>query len=152
MDGTTLTAHWNGIWIESAFKDDIKLTKPLTLEDALHQPTLFIEIEEEKVIMAKKHTIFKAHTSKDKTRKEYYDRRQNYDDEYLRDQKGKRAVTFLVNEPVVNYHIYDKPTGPLQQPAQPLPWKRWQCLDEPKDNQACCDYHQGKRHPTSQYN
>lgn len=37
----------------------MKLNRPHTLEDVIHRATLFIEIEEEKATIAKKHMILK---------------------------------------------------------------------------------------------
>lgn len=67
----------------------MKLNKPHTLEDALNQATLFVEIEEEKATLIKKHTVVKLQISKDKAREEYYEPQQHLDDGYLMNVKEK---------------------------------------------------------------
>lgn len=64
--------------------------------------------------MAKKHTTVKTPMSQESAQEEYYEPRQHYDDSCLWDVNGKQDDTSLVNVPLTNYHVSDKPTVPLQ--------------------------------------
>lgn len=54
-DEANLAALKNSLWHESQFRDDLILSNPMTIEDALHRSTRFIIIEEEKSALAKKY-------------------------------------------------------------------------------------------------
>ncbi|KAG7533254.1 Retrotransposon gag domain [Arabidopsis thaliana x Arabidopsis arenosa] len=50
-----LSALRNGIWHESRFREEIIINRPSTIQDALFRATNWMEAEEEKLSLAKKH-------------------------------------------------------------------------------------------------
>lgn len=59
-DDAVTTTLQNTLWYESRFRDDLMFNTPPILEDAIHRATKFIEVEEERVAMAK-NTNFRKH-------------------------------------------------------------------------------------------
>ncbi|KAG7559439.1 Ribonuclease H domain [Arabidopsis thaliana x Arabidopsis arenosa] len=51
----TLSALRNGLWHESRFQEEIIVNRPSTIQDALFRATNWMEAEEEKLSLAKKH-------------------------------------------------------------------------------------------------
>ncbi|KAG7568043.1 hypothetical protein ISN45_Aa04g008810 [Arabidopsis thaliana x Arabidopsis arenosa] len=52
---TALSALRNGLWHESRFREEIIVNRPSTIQDALFRATNWMEAEEEKLSLAKKH-------------------------------------------------------------------------------------------------
>ncbi|KAG7533283.1 Ribonuclease H domain [Arabidopsis thaliana x Arabidopsis arenosa] len=50
-----LSALWNGLWHEFRFREEIIVNRPSTIQDALFRATNWMEAEEEKLSLAKKH-------------------------------------------------------------------------------------------------
>ncbi|XP_024015939.1 uncharacterized protein LOC112089191 [Eutrema salsugineum] len=92
-DKSAIPALRKAFHFESAFKDELKLNEPRTLEDALHCARLFIKVEEERASL-RKLASQKNPPQKEKTQDEYQEPRQHYDEEYQR----RQAATFLVSD------------------------------------------------------
>ncbi|CAD5332901.1 unnamed protein product [Arabidopsis thaliana] len=60
-----IVALRNAVWYDSLFRDDITLHAPSTLGDALHRASRYIELEEENLILSRKHNPVKAAPTKD---------------------------------------------------------------------------------------
>ncbi|XP_024016549.1 uncharacterized protein LOC112089917 [Eutrema salsugineum] len=92
-DESAIPALRKALHFDSAFKDELKLNMPHTLEDALHRARLHIEVEEERASL-KKLASQKNPPQKEKVQDEYHESRQHYDEEYQR----RQAATFLVSD------------------------------------------------------
>lgn len=108
-DKITITALINSLWYESKLREDPKLNKTHTLEDALHRSNLFVELEEDNETMAKKHTATKTTTAKEKSKEESQESRHRSDGERKRDEDRKAP----------NFHISDEQRSPRQA------WNKW---------------------------
>ncbi|XP_019086481.1 PREDICTED: uncharacterized protein LOC109126949 [Camelina sativa] len=62
-DAAAIVALKNALWYESRFKEELSLTHVETIVDALLQAAKHIEVEEEKVVNAKKHAHRNKHRS-----------------------------------------------------------------------------------------
>lgn len=91
-----VAAIQNSLWYESRFRDDLMLNTLATLEDAMHRATRYIEVEEERLAMAKKHAPPKVSISKDKPRDDHYEPRPHYDKDYQKRDQGKKAANYYV--------------------------------------------------------
>ncbi|KAG7559073.1 Aspartic peptidase domain superfamily [Arabidopsis thaliana x Arabidopsis arenosa] len=132
-DDAAIAALRNACSYESRFREDLVITQPATLEDALHRANRFIEVEEEKAAMAKRQP--KASSSKDKSHDEHNEPRQHYDRDYAKNDKAKRAATYAVG-------------GSDSQPSKP--WNKYYRETDPKRNQAYCEFHKVSGHSTDE--
>ncbi|XP_020886143.1 uncharacterized protein LOC110229725 [Arabidopsis lyrata subsp. lyrata] len=132
-DDAAIAALRNACSYESRFREDLVITQPATLEDALHHANRFIEIEEEKAAMAKRQP--KASSSKDKSNDEHYEPRQHYDKDYAKSDKAKKAATYAID-------------GSDSQPSKP--WNKYYRETDPKRNQAYCEFHKVSGHSTDE--
>lgn len=87
-DDAAISALRNVVWHESRLYDDLLLNRPTTLEDALHRATKYVEMEEEKIALKKKHAPAKSLTSKDRSENDYYESRQHFD-QHFPDKKAR---------------------------------------------------------------
>lgn len=93
-----ISALRNGLWHESRFREDLISNRYNTLEDALHRATRYIEMEEEKIALNRKHAPPpKVLAQKDKQKDEYNEPRQHYDRDYAND-KSRKATAYLVTD------------------------------------------------------
>ncbi|KAG7593593.1 Copper amine oxidase N-terminal [Arabidopsis thaliana x Arabidopsis arenosa] len=132
-DDAAIAALRNACSYESRFREDLVITQPATLEDALHRANRFIEVEEEKAAMAKRQP--KASSSKDKSHDEHYEPRQHYDRDYAKNDKAKKAATYAIG-------CSDS------QPSKP--WNKYYRETDPKRNQAYCEFHKVSGHSTDE--
>ncbi|XP_020868852.1 uncharacterized protein LOC110224973 [Arabidopsis lyrata subsp. lyrata] len=132
-DDAAIATLRNACSYESRFREDLVITQPATLEDALHRANRFIEVEEEKTAMAKRQP--KASSSKDKSHDEHYEPRQHYDRDYAKIDKAKKAATYVVG-------------GSDSQPSKP--WNKYYRETDPKRNQAYCEFHKVSGHSTDE--
>ncbi|KFK22785.1 hypothetical protein AALP_AAs69847U000200 [Arabis alpina] len=124
-DNSAISALKQRLWYESKFMENLVLTPPTSLEDAMHRSTRYIRLEEDKTINTQKHSPAKppAQKAKPKGDGEYQEPRQHYD------QEGHQVGT-------------DQP--PQRQSNK---WIRGQ---DSKDTKLYCDYHQVFGHSTIQ--
>ena len=130
-----IVALRNAVWYDSIFRDDITLHAPSTLGDALHRASRYIELEEEKLILSRKHNPVKAAPTKDIiTIKANTDEnlvpRQHLDKNV---SNGRKPATFVVNS--------DKPSN--------RPWNKYvRDADSPNPGPMYCEYQKSKAHST----
>ncbi|KFK42631.1 hypothetical protein AALP_AA1G020200 [Arabis alpina] len=131
-DNSAISALKQGLWYESMFRENLVLTPPTSLKDAMHRSTRYIRLEEDKTINTHKHSLAKppAQKAKPKGEGEYQEPRQHYDQEY----KSKKLLVHQVGT--------DQP--PQRQSNK---WIRGQ---DSKDTKLYCDYHQVFGHSTTQ--
>lgn len=94
-DDAAIAALRNALLYESRFRDDLMLNTSPTLEDVMYRATIFIEVEEEKVAMAKKYTLLKVLMSKDKPWDDHYEPRQHYNKNYQKKIKVERRLHIM---------------------------------------------------------
>uniref|UniRef100_A0A1J3HXG1 Retrovirus-related Pol polyprotein from transposon opus n=1 Tax=Noccaea caerulescens TaxID=107243 RepID=A0A1J3HXG1_NOCCA len=142
----TLPALIKGLWYESAFRYDLKLNEPRNLEDALCRANIFIEMEEEKIVLAKIHTPIKAPPIKEKTREDYYEPRQHYDKGYQHNEK-RQTNCYVGND---RSSGNDRPNGSDRPSKSSQPWNKYVRKDDPRPNQPFCEFHKKPGHATAQ--
>jgi len=130
-DDATIAALRNAVSYESRFREDLVITQPATLEDALHRAIRFIEVEVEKAVMARRQP--KASHSNDKSYDEHYKPRQHYDKDYSKGDKGKKAATYAIG-------------SSEGQPSKP--WNKYYRETDTKRKPAYCEFHKIFGHST----
>ncbi|KAG7588764.1 Integrase catalytic core [Arabidopsis suecica] len=115
-----LSALRNGLWHESRFREEIIVNRPSTIQDALFRATNWMEAEEEKLSLAKKHRPAKLVVGNPTKKFE------------PKDQKrfGVNHATNAVGKPSPNKGRYNSPNT----------WVR--------DESAYCDIHRVNGHST----
>ncbi|KAG7536943.1 Integrase catalytic core [Arabidopsis suecica] len=115
-----LSALRNGLWHESRFREEIIVNRPSTVQDALFRATNWMEAEEEKLSLAKKHRPAKLVVGNPTKKFE------------PKDQKrfGVNPATNAVGKPSPNKGRYNSPNT----------WVR--------DESAYCDIHRVNGHST----
>ncbi|KAG7599517.1 Retrotransposon gag domain [Arabidopsis suecica] len=115
-----LSALRNGLWHESRFREEIIVNRPSTIQDALFRATNWMEAEEEKLSLAKKHRPAKLVIGNPTKKFE------------PKDQKrfGVNPATNAVGKPSPNKGRYNSPNT----------WVR--------DESAYCDIHRVNGHST----
>ncbi|KAG7556855.1 Retrotransposon gag domain [Arabidopsis suecica] len=115
-----LSALRNGLWHESRFREEIIVNRPNTIQDALFRATNWMEAEEEKLSLAKKHRPAKLVVGNPTKKFE------------PKDQKrfGVNPATNAVGKPSPSRGRYNPPNT----------WVR--------DESAYCDIHRVNRHST----
>ncbi|KAG7547679.1 Retrotransposon gag domain [Arabidopsis suecica] len=115
-----LSALRNGLWHESRFREEIIVNHPSTIQDALFRATNWMEAEEEKLSLAKKHRPAKLVVANPNKKFE------------PKDQKrfGVNPATNAVGKPSPSRGRYNPPNT----------WVR--------DESAYCDIHKVNRHST----
>ncbi|KAG7567966.1 Retrotransposon gag domain [Arabidopsis thaliana x Arabidopsis arenosa] len=115
-----LSALRNGLWHESRFREEIVVNRPSTIQDALFRATNWMEAEEEKLSLAKKHRPAKLVAGNPTKKFE------------PKDQKrfGVNPATNAVGKPSPNKGRYNSPNT----------WVR--------DESAYCDIHRVNGHST----
>ncbi|CAE5959424.1 unnamed protein product [Arabidopsis arenosa] len=115
-----LSALRNGLWHESRFREEIIVNRPSTIQDALFRATNWMEAEEEKLSLAKKHRPAKLVVGNPTKKFE------------PKDQKrfGVNPATNAVGKPSPNRGRYNPPNT----------WVR--------DESAYCDIHRVNGHST----
>ncbi|KAG7567101.1 Ribonuclease H-like superfamily [Arabidopsis thaliana x Arabidopsis arenosa] len=118
-----LSALRNGLWHESRFREEIIVNRPSTIQDALFRATNWMEAEEQKLSLAKKHQPVKLVVGNPTKKFE------------PKDQKrfGVNPATNAVGKPSPNKGRYNSPNT----------WVR--------DESAYCDIHRVKGHSTKDY-
>ncbi|KAL0712055.1 hypothetical protein Bca4012_019033 [Brassica carinata] len=97
-DKIAITALVNPLWYESELCKYLKLNKPHTLEDALQQPNLFVELEEEKETMAKKHATTNVVVIKEKPKEECGESRHRSETERKQEEGDQKAQNFHISD------------------------------------------------------
>ncbi|XP_022558269.2 uncharacterized protein LOC111206178, partial [Brassica napus] len=129
-DKKATTALINTLWYESKLREDLKKKKKQMLEDALDRSNLFIELEEDKEAMAKKHATTKTTITKDKAKEECRESRHRSESERKREEGDRKTH---------NFHVSD-----TQRPPR-LPWNKWSREDDPT---RYCEFHKRNGHST----
>ena len=130
-----IVALRNAVWYDSIFRDDITLHAPSTLGDALHRASRYIELEEEKLILSRKHNPVKAAPAKDiitiKANTDEQPERRKHLDKNV--SNGRKPATFVVNS--------DTPSN--------RPWNKYvRDADSPNPGPMYCEYQKSKAHST----
>ncbi|KAG7578456.1 Reverse transcriptase domain [Arabidopsis thaliana x Arabidopsis arenosa] len=129
-DEAAIVALRNAVWYDSKFRDDITLHVPNTLEDALHRATRYIELEEERLVLSKKHGATKASAPKEVPVVKPSEPRQHLD---RNTSQGRKPATFVINS---------EDTAPKQ-------WNKWaRDTDAVTTGPVYCEYHKSKAHAT----
>ncbi|KAG7548051.1 Retrotransposon gag domain [Arabidopsis suecica] len=113
-----LSALRNGLWHESRFREELIVNRPSTIQDALFRASNWMEAEEEKLSLAKKHRPAKLAVANPTKKFE------------PKDQKRFNPATNVVGKPSPNKGRYNSPNT----------WVR--------DESAYCDIHKINGHST----
>lgn len=105
----------NALWYESRLREDLKINKTQTLEDALHRSNLFIQLEEDKEAMAKKYAATRAAATKDKSKEESRESRSRSEGERKKEEGDRKGQ---------NFHVSDMQRPPRQA------WNKWSQEDD----------------------
>ncbi|KAG7552776.1 Ribonuclease H-like superfamily [Arabidopsis thaliana x Arabidopsis arenosa] len=134
-DEAAIVALRNAVWYDSKYRDDITLHAPSTLEDALHRASRYIELEEERLVLAKKHNPPKAPVTKE-TASAIPNAANNAEPrQHFKGNTGqaRRPTTFVVNS----------------ETPSPRPWNKYvRDTDSPAPTSVFCEYHKSKAHAT----
>ena len=133
-DEAAIVALRNAVWYDSKFRDDITLHVPDTLEDALHRAARYVELEEEKLVLARKYNPPKVVAAKEPTPTkaplaDHVEPRQHFDRNI---NQARKPATFVVNS--------DGTTRP---------WNKYVRNPEtPSTAPMFCEYHKSSGHNT----
>ncbi|KAG7594217.1 Retrotransposon gag domain [Arabidopsis thaliana x Arabidopsis arenosa] len=116
-----LSALRNGLWHESRFREELIVNRPSTIQDALFRASNWMEAEEEKLSLAKKHRPAKLAVRNPTKKFE------------PKDQKWFNPATNVVGKPSPNRRRYNSPNT----------WVR--------DESVYCDNHKVNGHSTKDY-
>ncbi|KAG7536468.1 Ribonuclease H-like superfamily [Arabidopsis suecica] len=129
-DEAAIVALRNAVWYDSRFRDDITLHVPNTLEDALHRATRYIELEEERLVLSRKHGVTKAPASKEVPVVKSTEPKQHLD---RNTSQGRKPATFAINSENTTHR----------------PWNKWsRDTDTDATGPVYCAYHKSKAHAT----
>ncbi|KAG7583777.1 Reverse transcriptase domain [Arabidopsis suecica] len=143
-DEAAIVALRNAVWYDSRFRDDITLHAPSTLEDALHRASRYIELEEEKIILAKKHNPTKT-TAKEPTPVKAAEEASTEPRQYYNQQLGAQQRTNPARKPATFVVNADGTT------PRPKPWNKYlRDVDSPAPTSVFCEYHKSKAHATEE--
>ncbi|CAA7016767.1 unnamed protein product [Microthlaspi erraticum] len=147
----SLPALKNGLWYESAFRDDLILNNPRTLEDALCRTNIFIALEEEKAAMAKRHTPTKTQAPKEKSKESTTNQGSTTTGAIgtTRPNAGPRTVMSGTIAPANNQasrtdHVRAPPVEQIRPPSRP------EIVPRRRIFAVYCDYHKRPGHATAQ--
>ncbi|XP_023643137.1 uncharacterized protein LOC111831878 [Capsella rubella] len=132
-----LSALRSALLFKCRFREDLTLNQYVTLEDALHRATRYVEMEEEQNVLSQKYMPPKQQIPKNKD--EYVEPRQHYDKSYVADARKRPPSSYMLAEADPE----SGPSSPLPQPPPPLPPQVEQ------DHSLYCELHEVTGHSTA---